>query len=46
MENLKSTEEQKQEILDIAEEYFGYEYFQQLERLTKEYYLEEDEAPK
>ncbi len=46
MENIKSYEDQKQEILKIAEDNFGNEYFQQLDRLTKDYIEEEEEAPK
>lgn len=45
MENIKSYEDQKQEILKIAEDNFGNEYFQQLDRLTKDY-IEEEETPK
>ena len=44
MEVTKSFEEQKQELLDIAEEQFGRDYLQQLELLTKEY--TEEEIPK
>ncbi len=36
MEEKKSYEEQKQELLDIAEQKFGREYFQRLESFTKE----------
>jgi len=44
MKVVKSYEEQKQELLDIAKDRFGNDYFQQLDLLTKEY--DEEEMPK
>ena len=40
MKNNNSLEEQKQELIDLAEGEFGEEYFSQLEKSTMEY--EED----
>ncbi len=41
MENIKSYEDQKQEILKIAEDNFGNDYFQKLDSFIKDYIEEE-----
>ena len=45
MKEKKTYEDQKKEVLRIAEEQFGYDYFIELEELLKEYSKEDSNYP-